>query len=137
MNKNGNQRNDDKPYDRAELSVGQPPQSTCLATQLLMTVLFLLVVSEVVCQKAMALLKCELSRCALCDIFRFQQTCCSCLCRDFESAGMTQLNPLFWSALPYFPHCCSQRNLLLEDPPLPQNLFGTSAPFLSKAMLVE
>ena len=79
MNKDGYQGNDDEPDDRAELSMSQPPQSPCLAAQLLMVVLFLLVVSEVICQKAMPLLKCELGRRALGDVFCFQQTCRSSL----------------------------------------------------------
>ena len=68
MHKDSHQSNDDQPDDRTKLCACEPPQGACLATQLVMAVLLLLVVSEIVGQKAVALLKGELGRRALCDI---------------------------------------------------------------------
>ena len=79
MHKDGHQSDDDQPDDRTELCAGEPPEGACLATQLVVPLLLLLVVSEIVGQETVAFLEGQLGRRALCDILRIQQTGCSSL----------------------------------------------------------
>ena len=69
MYKKGYKADDDQPDDGAQLCAGEPVQGPGLPTQLVMAILLLLVIPQVICQKAVALLKGQLCGCASRDVF--------------------------------------------------------------------
>ena len=79
MYEQGHQAHYDEPDNGTELRAGQPRQSPSFATETLVSVLLFLVVPQVIGQKPVPLLRCQLCWCTACDILGGQQRCCACL----------------------------------------------------------